>query len=113
MNLAIIYSRATIGVHAPLVSVEIHLSPGLPAFNLVGLPETAVRESKERVRSAIINSGFEFPSRRITVNLAPADVPKHGTRYDLAITLGILAASNQIRSHLDASNKQNASPSLR
>ena len=80
----------------PLVSVETHLAPGLPAFNLVGLPETAVRESKDRVRSAIINSGYEFPTRRITVNLAPADLPKHGTRFDLAIALGILAASNQI-----------------
>lgn len=96
MNVATILSRASLGVSAPLVSVETHLSPGLPAFNLVGLPETAVRESKERVRSAIINSGYEFPTRRITVNLAPADLPKHGTRFDLAIALGILAASHQI-----------------
>lgn len=96
MPVAVVYARAIIGVDAPLVSVETHLSPGLPAFNLVGLPETAVRESKERVRSAIINSGYEFPTRRITVNLAPADLPKHGTRFDLAIALGILAASNQI-----------------
>jgi magnesium chelatase family protein len=96
MTVATIFTRAIIGVDAPLVQVETHLSPGLPAFNLVGLPETAVRESKDRVRSAIINSGYEFPTRRITVNLAPADLPKHGTRYDLAIALGILAASNQI-----------------
>lgn len=96
MVVAVVYSRAVIGIDAPLVSVETHLSPGLQAFNLVGLPETAVRESKERVRSAIINSGYEFPTRRITVNLAPADLPKHGTRFDLAIALGILAASNQI-----------------
>ena len=96
MTVTTIFSRASLGVHAPLVSVETHLSPGLPAFNLVGLPETAVRESKERVRSAIINTGFEFPTLRITVNLAPGDLPKHGTRFDLAIALGILAASNQI-----------------
>jgi magnesium chelatase family protein len=96
MTVTTIFSRASLGVHAPLVSVETHLSPGLPAFNLVGLPETAVRESKDRVRSAIMNTGFEFPTRRITVNLAPGDLPKHGTRFDLAIALGILAASNQI-----------------
>ena len=96
MNIATVFSRASVGVHAPLVSIETHLSPGLPAFNLVGLPETAVRESKERVRSAIINSGYEFPARRITVNLAPADLPKQGTRFDLGIALGILAASHQI-----------------
>ena len=98
MTVPIVYSRATLGVQAPLVHVETHLSPGLPAFNLVGLPETTVRESKDRVRSAIMNSGFEFPTRRITVNLAPADLPKHGTRYDLAIALGILAASGQVSS---------------
>ena len=103
MTVTTIFSRASLGVHAPLVSVETHLSPGLPAFNLVGLPEAAVRESKDRVRSAIINTGFEFPTRRITVNLAPGDLPKHGTRFDLAIALGILAASNQIpNSHLAA-----------
>jgi len=96
MTVPIVYSRACLGVEAPLISVETHLSPGLPAFNLVGLPETAVRESKDRVRSAIINSGYEFPARRITVNLAPGDLPKHGTRFDLAIALGILAASRQI-----------------
>lgn len=96
MTVATILSRASVGVHAQLVSIETHLSPGLPAFHLVGLPETAVRESKDRARSAIINSGYEFPTRRITVNLAPADLPKHGTRFDLAVALGILAASNQI-----------------
>jgi len=100
MNVAIVFSRACLGVSAPLVSVETHLTPGLPAFNLVGLPETAVRESKERVRSAIINCGYEFPTRRITVNLAPADLPKQGTRFDLAIALGILAASHQIPTRL-------------
>ncbi|MFT4560367.1 MAG: magnesium chelatase family protein [Gammaproteobacteria bacterium] len=96
MTVAIVLARAVMGIDAPLVSVETHLSAGLPAFNLVGLPETAVRESKERVRSAILNSGYEFPTRRITVNLAPGDLPKHGTRFDLAIALGILAASNQV-----------------
>lgn len=81
---------------APQVIVETHISPGLPGFSLVGLPEAAVRESRERVRSAIINSGFEYPVRRITVNLAPADMPKRGGRHDLAIAVGILAASGQL-----------------
>ena len=97
MSIAIAYGRALLGVSAPPVAVETHLSNGLPAFNLVGLPETSVRESKERVRSAILNAGFEFPSRRITVNLAPADLPKEGTRYDTAIALSILAASGQVQ----------------
>lgn len=96
MSVAIVRTRAVFALEAPLVTVEVHLSAGLPAFNLVGLPETAVRESRDRVRSAIINSQFEFPARRITVNLAPADLPKDGGRFDLAIALGILAASNQI-----------------
>lgn len=96
MSLAIIYSRAKLGVNAPQVTVEVHLSPGLPSLSIVGMPETAVKESKDRVRSAIINSHLEFPARRITVNLAPADLPKEGGRYDLAIALGILAASGQI-----------------
>ena len=96
MSLAIVYTRAKCGVDAPLVNVETHLSNGLPSLNIVGLPETAVRESKDRVRSAIINSYFEFPTRRITINLAPADLPKEGGRYDLAIALGILAASGQV-----------------
>ena len=96
MSLAVIQSRAKSGIDAPLVSVEVHLSNGLPAFHLVGLPETSVKESKDRVRSAIINSHFEFPARRITVNLAPADIPKEGSRFDLAIAIGILAASEQI-----------------
>lgn len=96
MSLAIVFSRAQHGLAAPPVSVEIHLSNGLPAFNMVGLPEMAVRESKDRVRSAILNSGFEFPTQRITVNLAPADLPKEGTRFDLAIAIGILGASGQI-----------------
>lgn len=96
MTLATIYSRALLGVEAPCVTVESHLSNGLPSLTLVGLPETAVRESKDRVRSAIINAQFEFPARRITLNLAPADLPKEGGRFDLAIALGILAASGQI-----------------
>ena len=94
--LAIVHSRAAIGVSAPAVTVEVHLSGGLPALSIVGLPETGVRESKERVRSALLNAGFEFPARRITINLAPADLPKEGGRFDLPIALGILAASGQI-----------------
>lgn len=99
MSLAIIYTRAKLGINAPLVTVEVHISSGLPSLAIVGLPETAVKESKDRVRSAILNSHLEFPARRITVNLAPADLPKEGGRYDLAIALGILAASGQIPSH--------------
>lgn len=96
MSLAIVFSRAKAGIHAPLVTVEVHLSNGLPGLAIVGLPETAVKESKDRVRSAILNSHLEFPARRITVNLAPADLPKEGGRFDLPIALGILAASGQI-----------------
>ncbi|MEH6570258.1 MAG: YifB family Mg chelatase-like AAA ATPase [Halioglobus sp.] len=96
MELSVIYSRALDGMRAPLVQVETHLSNGLPSFHIVGMPETAVRESKERVRSALINSHFQFPDRRITVNLAPADLPKEGGRFDLPIALGILAASLQL-----------------
>jgi magnesium chelatase family protein len=96
MELSVVYSRALVGIEAPLVRVETHLSNGLPAFHIVGLPETAVRESKDRVRSAILNSHFTFPDRRITVNLAPADLPKGGGRFDLPIALGILTASGQV-----------------
>ncbi len=96
MTLAVVYSRAQVGIKAPLVTVEAHLSGGLPGFSIVGLPETAVKESKERVRSALINSQFEFPARRIIINLAPADLPKEGGRFDFPIALGILAASGQI-----------------
>ncbi len=96
MSLALVYSRANLGIDAPLVTIEVHLSNGLPNLSIVGLPEAAVRESKDRVRSAIINSHFEFPARRITINLAPADLPKEGGRFDLAIALGILAASGQL-----------------
>ena len=97
MSLSVVYTRAQCGVDAPLVSVETHLSNGLPGLSIVGLPETEVKESKDRVRAALLNSRFEFPARRITVNLAPADLPKEGGRFDLAIALGILAASGQVR----------------
>ena len=97
MSLAKIITRAQVGVKAPKVTVEVHLSNGLPAFLIVGLPETSVKESKERVRSALVNSGFLFPEQRITVNLAPADLPKDGGRYDLAIAVGILVASGQVQ----------------
>ncbi|WP_456415686.1 YifB family Mg chelatase-like AAA ATPase [Thiolapillus sp.] len=96
MSLATTYCRASVGIEAPLVTVEVHLANGLPAFAIVGLPEKAVQESRDRVRSALINSGYEFPARRITVNLAPADLPKEGGRFDLPIAIGILAASGQI-----------------
>jgi magnesium chelatase family protein len=96
MSIAIVYSRAATGITAPAVIVETHISSGLPAFAIVGLPETAVKESKDRVRSALLNSHWEFPTRRITVNLAPADLPKEGGRFDLPIALGILVASGQL-----------------
>ena len=96
MSLAVVHTRARLGIRAPSVQTEVHLSNGLPALNIVGLPETAVRESKDRVRSALLNVGFTFPARRITVNLAPADLPKEGGRFDLPIALGILLASGQL-----------------
>lgn len=96
MSLSIIHTRAALGVSAPLVTVEVHISRGLPGLTLVGLPETAVRESRDRVRSAIINSGYTFPARKITINLAPADLPKEGGRYDLPIAIALLAASEQL-----------------
>ncbi|CAM4398988.1 MAG: Competence protein ComM [Legionella sp.] len=96
MNLAFAKTRSTVGILAHPVSVEVHLSNGMPSFAIVGLAETAIKESKDRVRSAIINSQFEFPCRKITVNLGPADLPKTGSGFDLPIALGILAASNQI-----------------
>ena len=91
-----VLSRAPLGLAAPEVRVEVHLGPGLPAFALVGLPEAVVRESRERVRSALLTTGFEFPPGRITVNLSPADLPKEGGRFDLPIAVGILAASQKI-----------------
>ncbi|QIQ21082.1 YifB family Mg chelatase-like AAA ATPase [Zophobihabitans entericus] len=96
MSLAIIHTRASIGVQAPEVHVEVHISNGLPGFTLVGLPEATVKEAKDRVRSALINTGFTFPAKRITVNLAPADLPKEGSRFDLPIAIAILAATEQI-----------------
>jgi magnesium chelatase family protein len=96
MNLAIVHSRARSGVRAPEVRVEVHLGGGLPSMSIVGLPAAAVREAKDRVRAALQSSQLEFPARRITVNLAPADLPKDGGRFDLPIALGILAASGQL-----------------
>ncbi|MGQ0523518.1 MAG: YifB family Mg chelatase-like AAA ATPase [Betaproteobacteria bacterium] len=96
MSLAVLYSRALAGMDAPLVTVETHLANGLPNFTIVGLPEAEVKEAKDRVRAALQNARFEFPARRITVNLAPADLPKESGRFDLPIALGILAASGQL-----------------
>ena len=99
MSFAKIYTRGVLGLDAPLIEVEVHISQGLPSLTMVGLAEAAVRESKDRVRSAIINSGFNFPTKRLTINLAPADLPKDGARLDLAIALGILIASGQLPEH--------------
>lgn len=99
MSLAVLKSRALDGMHAPEVNVEVHLANGLPSFTIVGLPEAEVKESKDRVRAALQTAQFDFPARRITVNLAPADLPKESGRYDLPIALGILAASGQIPSN--------------
>jgi len=96
MGIARVASRAQLGLSAPRVEVEVHLGGGLPTFSIVGLPATAVKESKDRVRAALANSGFEWPAGRITVNLSPADLPKEGCRYDLPIALGILVASSQL-----------------
>ncbi|GBG13856.1 magnesium chelatase family protein [Novimethylophilus kurashikiensis] len=98
MGLAVLHSRGLSGMDAPPVTVEVHLANGLPNFNIVGLPEAEVKESKDRVRAALQNAHFEFPARRITVNLAPADLPKESGRFDLPIALGILAASGQVPS---------------
>ena len=96
MSLATVHSRAQVGINAPQVTIEVHLSNGLPSLSIVGLADTEVKESKDRVRAALINSQFDFPTRRITINLAPADLPKEGSRFDLPIAIGILAASGQI-----------------
>jgi magnesium chelatase family protein len=96
MSLAVVHSRAQIGVSAPLVTVEVHLSGGLPGTSIVGLPETAVKEARDRVRVAIQNAQLEYPARRVTVGLAPADLPKDGGRFDLPIALGILAAAGHL-----------------
>ncbi len=98
MSLAVVRSRALVGIHAPEVTVEVHLGPGLPTFAIVGLPDAEVREAKDRVRAALNQAQFEFPARRITVNLAPADLPKDSSRLDLPIAVGILAASGQLPS---------------
>ncbi len=96
MSLAVLHSRALSGLDAPEVTVEVHLANGLPSFTIVGLPDTEVQESRDRVRAALVNSRFDFPARRITVNLAPAELPKESGRFDLPIALGILAASHQL-----------------
>src|ERR1700761_2081192 len=96
MSLAVVRSRAPASGRAPEVTVEVHLANGLPSFSIVGLPDLEVRESRERVRAALQNCSFDFPVRRIPVNLAPADLPKESGRFDLPIALGILAASRQI-----------------
>jgi magnesium chelatase family protein len=96
MTVAAVASRALAGIDAPEVTVEVHLGPGLPAFHIVGLPDTEVREARDRVRAALNHAQFEFPARRITVNLAPAELPKDSSRFDLPIALGILAASGQL-----------------
>ncbi|MBT6328023.1 MAG: YifB family Mg chelatase-like AAA ATPase [Candidatus Thioglobus sp.] len=96
-QLAKIFTRASTGMDAPLVTIEVHISGGLPSFTIVGLPEGAVKESKDRVRSALMNSNFKFPKGRITVSLAPANLPKSGGRYDLPIALGLLVASKQLK----------------
>ena len=96
MSLALVHSRAIDGLDAPQVTVEVHISTGLPRVHLVGLPEAEVREARERVRAAIQTANFEFPQAVLTINLAPADLPKEGGRFDLPIALGILAASGQI-----------------
>ena len=96
MSLATVFSRAQVGIDAPLIRVEVHLGPGLPGFAIVGLPETAVRESKDRVRAAMDNSGYKRPSWKITTSLAPADLPKEGARFDLPIAIGVLASSGNV-----------------
>ena len=110
MSVAHFQCRAQIGLDAPLVRIEAHLGAGLPAFSVVGLPAPVVRESRERVRSALLNAGFEFPAGRITVNLAPVDLAKEGGRYDLAVALALLAASGQIQPRLPPSSEAPGSP---
>ena len=102
MSLAIVYTRAALGIEAPLITVEVHLSNGLPGLTMVGLPETTVKEARDRVRSALINSGYAFPAKKITINLAPADLPKEGGRYDLPIALALLVAPYEHLEHRTA-----------
>ncbi|NDO80715.1 ATP-dependent protease [Citrobacter sp. NCU1] len=99
MSLSIVHTRAALGVNAPPITIEVHISNGLPGLTMVGLPETTVKEARDRVRSAIINSGYEFPAKKITINLAPADLPKEGGRYDLPIAVALLTASEQLTTH--------------
>lgn len=99
MSLSIVHTRAALGVNAPAITIEVHISNGLPGLTMVGLPETTVKEARDRVRSAIINSCYEFPAKKITINLAPADLPKEGGRYDLPIAVALLAASEQLTTH--------------
>ncbi len=108
MTLAVIASRTLSGLHAHAVRVETHLGPGLPSFNVVGLPDTEVRESRERVRAAILNSGFNFPAGRITVNLSPADIPKESGRFDLPIALGLLLAAGQLAPREEGAREEGA-----
>ncbi|WMD22958.1 YifB family Mg chelatase-like AAA ATPase [Achromobacter seleniivolatilans] len=110
MTLAVLASRALSGLHAHAVRVETHLGPGLPSFNVVGLADTEVRESRERVRAAILNSGFEFPPGRITLNLSPADIPKESGRFDLPIALGLLLASGQLAAPVDGGGPELPAP---
>ena len=105
MPVAITYSSAEIGIDAPRVTVEVDVSPGLPQVLIVGMAETAVRESKDRIRAAFRSCGLKFPDKRITVNLAPADLPKTGGRYDLAIAIAILAANGEIKEPALASHE--------
>ncbi|SMN10663.1 MG(2+) CHELATASE FAMILY PROTEIN / ComM-related protein [uncultured Candidatus Thioglobus sp.] len=103
-QLAKIFTRASSGMESPTVIIEVHISSGLPSFSIVGLPEGAVRESRDRVRSALMNSRFKFPKGRITVSLAPANLPKHGGRYDLPIAIGLLLASEQLKAQVKLDN---------
>ena len=96
MALAVLHSRSLSGMHAPPVTVEVHLANGLPSFTIVGLPEAEVKEARDRVKAALQNGQFEFPARHVTVNLAPADLPKESGRFDLPIAIGILAATGQL-----------------
>ncbi|MBC8022880.1 MAG: ATP-dependent protease, partial [Burkholderiales bacterium] len=100
MRIALVYSRGLTGLDAPLVRVEAHVGGGLPQFRIVGLPDTEVKEARDRVRAALNTSRFQFPDGRVTVNLAPADLPKESGRFDLPIAIGILAASGQVPAHL-------------
>ncbi len=117
MGVSVVFSRGLTGLEAPLVRVEAHIGNGLPNFHIVGLPETEVKESRDRVRAAIETAGFEFPQRRITVNLSPADLPKESGRFDLPIAIGVLAASGQVRSkdlaHLEFAGELALSGELR